>query len=90
MALEVSFFHKYWDVIANDVYNAVLQFFRQGWLLPNLDSNVVVLILKVNGAERIDQYRPIALANFQFKIITKMLADRLPQMAPKIISDNLR
>lgn len=84
------FFRKYWDVITSDVHNAVLQFFRQGRLLPNLNSNVVVLIPKVKGVERTEQYRPIVLANFQFKIISKVLADRLAQVAPKIISENKR
>lgn len=50
----------------------------------------MVLIPKVLGADRIDQYRPIALADFQFKIITKVLADRLAMVAPKIISENQR
>lgn len=54
-----------------DVCKAVMQFFSDGWLLPNLNSNVVVLIPTVANAEKIEQYRPIALANFQFKIITK-------------------
>ncbi|XP_019432112.1 PREDICTED: uncharacterized protein LOC109339158 [Lupinus angustifolius] len=35
-------------------------------------------------------FRPIALANFQFKIITKVLADRLATIAPKIISKQQR
>lgn len=36
------------------------------------------------------QSRPVALANFKFKIITKVLADRLAQIAPKVISENQR
>lgn len=35
---------------------------------------------------RIEDFRPIALANFQFKIITKVLADRLALIATKIVS----
>lgn len=35
-----------------------------------------------------DLYRPIALANFKFKIITKVMADRLAEVAQKIISSN--
>lgn len=31
-------------------------------------------------------YRPIALANFKFKIITKILADRLASILPTLIS----
>ncbi|XP_019438958.1 PREDICTED: uncharacterized protein LOC109344660 [Lupinus angustifolius] len=38
------------------------------------------------GADKIEDFRPIAMANFQFKIISKVLADRLANIAPKIIS----
>jgi hypothetical protein len=36
--------------------------------------------------DRIENFRPIALANFQFKIITKILADRLAVVVSKIVS----
>lgn len=45
-----------------------------------------MLIPKSPNADRIEDYRPIALANFEFKIITKVLAGRLAQIAPKIVS----
>jgi hypothetical protein len=32
------------------------------------------------------EFRPIALANFQFKIVTKILADRLAIITMRIIS----
>lgn len=82
------FYHKYWEIIASNVYAATLQFFKHGWIMPNLNSNIVVLVPKVSGADRIELFRPIALANFQFKIITKVLASRLALVAPKIISPN--
>lgn len=88
MGLELFFFLKYWNIIAKDVIKVVVQFFRSGWLLPNWNANIVVLIPKIPEAERIDQYRPIALANFKFKIITKVLANRLAFIASKIISPN--
>lgn len=42
---------------------------RKGWILPNLNSNLVVLIPKFSGT--------IALANFQYKIIFNFLEDKL-------------
>jgi hypothetical protein len=56
----------------------------------NLNSNLLILIPKTPGADSIDNFRPIALANFQFKIITKILADRLSVIASKIISPQQR
>lgn len=80
------FFQSFWDIIGADVFNLVSQFFSSGWILPNLNSNIVILIPKFDGADKIEDFRPIALANFQFKIITKVIADRLATIAPKIVS----
>lgn len=85
-----SFYHSYWDIIGADVHNSVLQFFKDGWIYPNLNSNRVVLIPKFVGADRVENFRPIALANFQFKVISKVLADRLAIIMPKIISAEQR
>jgi len=37
-----------------------------------------------------DQYRPLALANFKFKIISKVLADMLSHMLSNLISKEQR
>jgi len=73
------FYHYFWDFVANDVVMSVQEFFRTGILLPNLNSNTIVLILKVQGANSMSDFRPIASIlspkfrhNFQFKIITKI------------------
>ncbi|GAU48100.1 hypothetical protein TSUD_133200 [Trifolium subterraneum] len=84
------FFQTYWDIINHDVVNAVTQFFTDAWILPNYNSNTLVLIPKTSNADSIDQYRPIALANFKHKIITKVLADRLAIVLPSIISQEQR
>jgi hypothetical protein len=80
------FYQTYWDIIHHDVTNAVLQFFTTGWILPNYNSNTIILIPKSDSADSIEKYRPIALANFKFKIISKVLADRLAQILPTIVS----
>ncbi|XP_058783572.1 uncharacterized protein LOC131658278 [Vicia villosa] len=80
------FFHKYWDIIKHDVIEAVLQFFTQGWISPNYNANTLVLIPKAKEASSLGHYRPIALANFKFKIIPKILADRLSSILPNLIS----
>jgi hypothetical protein len=54
--------------------------------MPNLNSNILILLPKVRGANKLDIFHPIALTNFQFQIITKILADRLGIMASKFVS----
>lgn len=70
--------------------NAVLQFFTTRWILPNYNSNTIILIPKYPEADSIDKYRPIALANFKFNILSKILADRLASILPNIISKEQR
>jgi len=68
----------------------VIQFFSNGWIPPNYNANIIVLIPKVDIAERVEQFRHIALANFKFKLITNILADRLAAIMPFIISEEQR
>jgi len=84
------FFQTYWSIIQSDVFNAVIQFYTNGWIMPNYNSNTIILIPKVDNAETVEQFRPIALANFKFKIVTKILADRLATIMPFIISEEQR
>jgi hypothetical protein len=80
------FFQHYWEIVKNDVFNAVLQIFTTSWILPGFNSNIIALLPKFPEASSIDQYRPIAMANFKFKIISKVIADRLASIMPILIS----
>ncbi|PNX71458.1 ribonuclease H, partial [Trifolium pratense] len=85
-----SFFQHYWDIVKNDVFSAVLEFFTSSWILPGFNSNIIALLPKTPDASSIDQYRPIAMANFKFKVITKIIADRLASIMPSIVSEEQR
>ena len=82
------FYMKCWKIIGETVIQAVHSFFSNGYIPPHFNSNLMVLIPKVDGADSVAQLRPIASANFALKIITKLLADRLGNIATKIISHN--
>ncbi|XP_058728727.1 uncharacterized protein LOC131600410 [Vicia villosa] len=81
------FYQTYWEVIKDDVINVVLQFYTKGWIMKIFNVSTLVLIPKVNGASSLDKFRPIAMANFKFKIISKILVDRLASIMPILISN---
>ncbi|KAH6778751.1 hypothetical protein C2S52_009988 [Perilla frutescens var. hirtella] len=55
--------------------------------LPSgLNSSLIVLLPKKNGALKVEDYRPIALSIFFFKIFTKILASRLNMIALVMVS----
>jgi len=71
------YYQTFLDIVGTDVVQSVQEFFLGGVLPPNINSNMTVLIPKTPGARSMGDYRPIALANFHFKIVTKIVADRL-------------
>ncbi|KAF1879567.1 hypothetical protein Lal_00033224 [Lupinus albus] len=42
------------NIVGMDVFNFVKQFFNQGWILPNMNSNVVILIPKIANVDHIE------------------------------------
>ena len=61
-------------------------FFLFGVVAPCLNSNFITLIPKIKDSITVDQFRPIVLGNFLFKISSKILADRLAQVTAHIVS----
>jgi hypothetical protein len=51
--------------------------------LFRLNFGEIILLPKVNEAERIQRYRPICLLNVSFKIFTKVATIRLNSMADR-------
>jgi hypothetical protein len=47
---------------------------------------VIVLIPKVKNPEKIGDLRPISLCNVQYRLISKVLENRLKKILPDIIS----
>lgn len=80
------FFQKYLEIVKTDVENVCLEFFIKSWIMPNFNANTLILIPKIPNADKVGHYRPIDLANFKFKIISKILADRLSTIMPSFIS----
>ncbi|XP_074559236.1 uncharacterized protein LOC141815220 [Curcuma longa] len=82
----VAFYVSCWEIIKSDVYEAVLDFFRGNSLPRGMAATTIVLIPKIDGAQRWQDFRPISLCNVSNKIISKLLANRLGKVLEKIIS----
>jgi hypothetical protein len=82
------FFQKYWHIVGLTVSNAVLSVLNSGKILRKINLAHISLIPKKKNPERISDYRPISLCNVVYKIISKVLANRLKLVLPCIISDS--
>lgn len=82
-----EFYRKTWDIIGHDVTEAVLEFFRSGQLLKQWNCTVISLVPKRIGADSLTDFRPISLCNVVYKIISKILARRLQEVTPLMVSN---
>lgn len=80
------FFQSSWDTISRDINNAVGFFFSTTLISAGLNSNIVTLIPKFMGASRVEDFRPIVLGNFLFKILSKILSTCLGPILNRILS----
>ena len=76
----------FWHIVGDNVVSVVLEFLNTSYLLPDLNHTYIVLIPKIKNPVKVFDYRPISLCNVIYKIIAKVLANRLKQVLPHIIS----
>nr|GEW44783.1 RNA-directed DNA polymerase, eukaryota, reverse transcriptase zinc-binding domain protein [Tanacetum cinerariifolium] len=68
---------RYWKLIENDAVDAVTCFFHQCSFPKGGNSSFIILIPKTPNANMVKDYRPISLIGSMYKIISKILANRL-------------
>jgi hypothetical protein len=79
------FLKKYWFVVRCAVLNCVWDFFLNKNMSREQNHTFIILIPKQSGSHSMNQFRPISLYNISYKIISKILANRLKAILPKII-----
>ena len=70
-----------------DVHQAVLSSLNSSSILKSINHTFITLIPKVNNPERVSNFQPISLCNMIYKIVSKVIANRLEPMLHSIISD---
>ncbi|CAA7019014.1 unnamed protein product [Microthlaspi erraticum] len=83
-----SCFQTNWSVVCNRVTTEIRDFFITGHLPNSINETYVRLIPKVQCPKQVAEYRPIALCNVFYKIISKLLTKRLQPILSAIVSEN--
>ena len=96
------FYKSFWHIVGEDVRTMVLQVLNLGVVPESLNSTFIALIPKVKQPRKVFDFRPISLCNVVYKLISKVLVNRLkiflanaiPEsrsafLSERLISDNV-
>lgn len=84
----MEFYKAAWPVIGPDIVTAVQSFFVFGFLPKGVNATILSIIPKHEEAITIRDYRPIACCNLLYKVISKIIANRLKHLLPEAIEPN--
>ena len=82
------FYHSFWNFFEKDVSSAVLDCLNNCKVPTEINHTNITLIPKVKSPEFITEFRPISLCNVVYKLVSKVLANRLKAVLPAVISEN--
>ncbi|GKE96982.1 RNA-directed DNA polymerase, eukaryota [Tanacetum coccineum] len=82
-----KFIKLYWETIGKDFVELVKWFEADGFISRGCNSSFVALVPKIHDPLHVNDYRPISLIGCQYKIIAKVLENRLQQVVHSVVSE---
>ncbi|KAH1040320.1 hypothetical protein J1N35_042063 [Gossypium stocksii] len=83
----LCFFRKCWEIVKNDLFGLISEFFTTEKLEKSINSSFITLIPKVENPIEISNFRPICLVSSLYKIVSKVLSRRLREIVREVVSD---
>ena len=80
------FCKSFWKIVGDDVTKIVLNALNTGVVHDSLNATFISLIPKIKNPKRVSDFRPISFCNVIYKLISKVLVNRLKQVLPNIVS----
>jgi hypothetical protein len=82
-----AFYQHFWHVCGDDIFSAVKTWLDRGFFPTSLNETNICLIPKCERPSTMKDLLPIALCNVLYKMVSKLLANRLRLCIDKCISE---
>lgn len=87
--LTVEFYRKFLPHLKTILYKLFLEIEKQETLSHSMKMGNITLLYKKKGDKRLlKNWRPISLLNVDYKIIARIMSNRLKQVLPNVISND--
>ncbi|CAJ2652820.1 unnamed protein product [Trifolium pratense] len=86
--INFGFIKDFWAELRGDVMHFLCDFHRNGRLTKGINSTFIALIPKTDSPQRLNDFRPISLVGSLYKILAKVLANRLRHVIGSVISES--
>ena len=84
----LAFWQFCWDIVKHEVMGFFAEFHSSSRFERSLNSTFIVLIPKKGGTDDLKDFRPISLVGSLYKILVKVLANRLKRVVGNVISNS--
>ncbi|GLT61796.1 hypothetical protein SLA2020_344780 [Shorea laevis] len=84
--LHPAFFQKLWDSVKEVICADIKQAFSSTTIPVEWNNCLISLIPKIKNPETVKQFRPIGLCNTSYKIISKILVNKIKPFLDSLIS----
>ena len=81
-----KFYKKFWYLLKDDFLQVTNYIYETGQLSESQSKGMITLLYKKGPKELLSNWRPITLLNSDYKIISKVLANRLRSVLPEVIN----
>lgn len=83
-----GFYQHFWEVCSPDIFKECVAWLGNGQFPASLNATNIALIPKCIEQQTMKDCRPIALCNVLYKVLSKVLVNRLKTVLDKCISKN--
>ena len=84
--LPVEFYRRFWGLLGQDLVEILNYSFTHGSLSDSQRLGIIRLLYKKDDPLLLKNWRPISLLNTDYKICTKVLANRLRRVISLVLS----
>ncbi|KAL8465080.1 hypothetical protein ACS0TY_034540 [Phlomoides rotata] len=81
----LAFYQKFWSVVGDNIFDSCVRWIMPGSFPLGLNDTHVTLIPKTESPSSMKDLRPITLCNVVYKILSKVLCNRLKGVLPDLV-----